>query len=72
MNVKLYYYADTDSLYIDLADRHSPEVLPGVVLDLDDRGSLVGIDIDRTSQQVDLPQLEAASVPFEVSAKSHS
>ena len=73
--MKLYYYADTDSLYIDLANRpgtNSREVLPGVVLDLDDRGSLVGIDIDRTSQQVDLPQLEAASVPFEVSTKSHS
>ena len=66
--MKLYYYADTDSLYIDLADRpstNSREVLPGVVLDLDDRGSLVGIDIDRASQQFDLPQLEAASVPFE-------
>ena len=66
--MKLYYYADTDSLYIDLADRpstNSREVLPGVVLDLDDRGSLVGIDIDRASQQFDLPQLEAVSVPFE-------
>ena len=66
--MKLYYYADTDSLYIDLADRPSTssrEVLPGVVLDLDDRGSLVGIDIDRASQQFDLPQLEAVSVPFE-------
>ena len=73
--MKLHYYVDTDSLYIDLADRpstNSREVLPGVVLDLDDRGSLVGIDIDRASQQFDLLQLEAASVPFEVSAKSHS
>lgn len=70
--MKLYYYADTDSLYIDLADRpstNSREVLPGVILDLDDRGSLVGIDIDRASQQFDLPQLEAASVPFEVATK---
>ena len=66
--MKLYYYADTDSLYSDLADRpstNSREVLPGVVLDLDDRGSLVGIDIDRASQPFDLPQLETVSVPFE-------
>jgi uncharacterized protein YuzE len=66
--VKLYYYADTDSLYIDLADRPSVtsrEVLPGVVLDLDDGGALVGIDIDHASRQLDLPQLEAGSVPFE-------
>ena len=70
--MKLYYYADTDSLYIDLADRpstNSREVLPGVILDLDDRGSLVGIDIDRASHQFDLPQLEVASVPFEVATK---
>lgn len=68
MTLKLYYYADTDSLYIDLADRPSAasrEVLPGVVLDLDDRGALVGIDIDHASQQFDLPSLETASVPFE-------
>ena len=50
--MKLYYYADTDSRYIDLANRPSAasrEVLPGVVLDLDDRGALVGIDIDHAS-----------------------
>jgi len=66
--VKLYYYADTDSLYIDLADRPSVtsrEVIPGVVLDLDDGGALVGIDIDHASRQLDLPKLEAGSVPFE-------
>lgn len=66
--MKLYYYADTDSLYIDLADRPSAasrEVLPGVVLDLDDRGALVGIDIDHASQHLDLPSLETASIPFE-------
>ena len=66
--MKLYYYSDTDSLYIDLADRPSAasrEVLPGVVLDLDDHGALVGIDIDHASQQLDLPSLETASIPFE-------
>ncbi len=66
--MKLYYYADTDSLYIDLADRPSAasrEVLPGVVVDLDDRGALVGIDIDHASQQLDLPSLETASIPYQ-------
>ncbi len=60
--------ADTDSLYIDLADRpsmNSREVLPGIVLDLDDGGSLVGIDIDHASRKFDLPRSEAGSVPFE-------
>jgi uncharacterized protein YuzE len=66
--MKLYYYADTDSLYIDLADRPSAtsqEVLPGVVLDLDKAGALVGIDIDHASQQFDLPGTDVLSVPFQ-------
>ena len=66
--MKLYYYADTDSLYIDLADRPSvtsEEVRPGVVLDLDDQGGLVGIDIDHASRKMDLPLSGSASVPFE-------
>lgn len=53
--MKLFYYTETDSLYIDLADRPSAtsrEVAPGVVLDLDDLGSLVGIDIDHASQLI--------------------
>lgn len=61
-----------DSLYIDLADRpstNSREVLPGVILDLDDRGALVGIDIDHASRQFDLPRSESGSVPFEAKAR---
>lgn len=71
--MKLYYYADTDSLYIDLADRPSStsrEVLPGVVIDLDESGALVGIDIDRASRQLDLPTNGVGSVPFESLATS--
>jgi uncharacterized protein YuzE len=66
--VKLYYYADTDSLYIDLAERPgvtAREVMPGVVLDLDANGALVGIDIDQASRHLDLPHLAAGSIPFE-------
>ena len=66
--MKLYYYSDTDSLYIDLADRPSvtsEEVRRGVVLDLDDQGALVGIDIDHASRQLDLPRTGSGSVPFE-------
>jgi uncharacterized protein YuzE len=66
--MKLYYYTETDSLYIDLADRpgtSSREVAPGVVLDLDEHGALVGIDIDHASRGLDLPALGARSIPFE-------
>ena len=45
--MKLNYYADTDSLYIDLSERpsvESREITEGVVLDYDAEGNLVGID----------------------------
>jgi len=67
--MKLSYYADTDSLYIDLADRPSTdsrEVTPGVVLDFDADGALVGIDIDRASRQLDVSGLSKGSVPVEL------
>jgi uncharacterized protein YuzE len=58
--MKLNYYPDTDSLYIDLAERDSVdsrEVADGVVLDYDAVGNLVGIDIDHASSKVHLGRL---------------
>ena len=46
--MKLHYYPDTDSLYIDLSNRPSTdsrEVADGVVLDFDSDNNTVGIDI---------------------------
>lgn len=66
--MKFHYYAETDSLYIDLADRpgaESREVAPGVVLDFDAAGRLVGMDIDQASQVVDLSRLEAIQWPVQ-------
>ena len=60
------YYPETDSLYIDLAEKQSAdsrEAAPGVVLDFGADGALVGIDIDHASKVVDLSRLEAESVP---------
>jgi len=64
--MKFRYYPETDSLYIDLAERDSVdsrEVAPGVVLDFDAEGKLVGIDIDRASQVVNLSRLEGEGLP---------
>ncbi len=64
--MKFHYYADTDSLYIDLAEKtsvESEEVAPGVVLDFDAAGNLVGIDIDHASKIVNLTRLEAEALP---------
>lgn len=58
--MKLNYYPETDSLYIDLSERdsvESREVADGVVLDYDAVGNLVGIDIDHASDKVQLGRL---------------
>lgn len=65
--MKLHYYPETDSLYIefsDVASTDSQEVASGVVLDFDADGRLVGIDIDRAGQVVDLSRLEALGLPL--------
>ncbi len=66
--MKFKYYPDTDSLYIDLAERPSAdsrEIAPGVVLDFDAEGRLVGIDVDHASQVVDLSRLHAEALPVQ-------
>lgn len=58
--MKLNYYPDTDSLYIDLSEQtsvESREISEGVVLDYDASGNLVGIDIDNASTKVQLKEL---------------
>ena len=64
--MKLHYYAETDSLYIDLNSRPSAdsrEIADGLVIDFDAQGNIVGIDIDRASQKLDLKTLETVSLP---------
>ena len=58
--MKISYYPDTDSLYIDLSEQpsaESREISEGVVLDYDAQGRLVGIDIDNASNKVELKKL---------------
>jgi uncharacterized protein YuzE len=65
--MRFHYYPETDSLYIDLSEKTSVdslEVAPGVVLDFDSTGRLVGIDIDHASEVVNLSRLEAQSLPI--------
>lgn len=64
--MKMKYYKDTDSLYIDLSDTpsaESKEVSEGVVLDYDAQGNLVGIDIDNAKNKVALEKLVVSSLP---------
>jgi uncharacterized protein YuzE len=64
--VKLNYYPETDSLYIDLSAKRSVEsreVSEGVVLDYDEDGNLVGIDIDNASKKLDLSEVVTSHIP---------
>lgn len=64
--MKLHYYPETDSLYIDLAGRPSAdsrEIAEGLVADFDAEGRVVGIDIQHASQIMDLKTLETDSLP---------
>ena len=65
--MKLHYYAETDSLYIDLADGagvETREVVAGINVDIDVNGAVVGIDIDGASSKLDLPTLETEGLPI--------
>jgi len=64
--MKIAYYPDTDSMYIDLSAKSSvksKEVSPGVVLDFDSDGNIVGIDIDNASQKLDLSEIVLNKLP---------
>jgi len=69
--MKLNYYPETDSLYIDLSEKtsiESKEISEGVVLDYDDEGNLVGIDIDNASKKVQLKELILRRLPSDIHA----
>ena len=66
--MKISYYPETDSLYIDLlpkASTESREVSPGVVLDYDSDGNLVGIDVDNASRKLDLKEFVLNKLPIQ-------
>jgi uncharacterized protein YuzE len=67
--MKLHYYPETDSLYIELKPEpgaETREVAPGVNIDLDAAGGVVGLDIDHASQKLDLTTLETIALPLRI------
>jgi uncharacterized protein YuzE len=64
--MRLHYYPETDSLYIDLNARpsvDSREIADGLVVDFDADGNIVGIDIEHASRKLDLRTLETEALP---------
>jgi len=67
--MRINYYPDTDSLYIDLSSKtsvDSREVSDGIVLDYDTEGNLVGIDIDQASTKLELKELILSKLPAKI------
>jgi uncharacterized protein YuzE len=65
--VKLHYYPETDSLYIELRSEPGAEVrevAEGLNVDVDAAGNVVGFDIDQASQRLDLSTLETIALPL--------
>jgi uncharacterized protein YuzE len=65
--MKLHYYAETDSLYIELragAGTEVREIVEGLNADLDAEGRVIGLDIDHASTMLDLATLETVALPY--------
>jgi uncharacterized protein YuzE len=65
--MKLHYYPETDSLYIELKDgpgAETREVADGLNVDIDAAGEVVGFDIDRASTRLDLSTVETVALPL--------
>ena len=64
--MKLHYYPETDSLYVEFKREPSVEtreIADGLNVDLDSRGNVVGFDIDHAAQRLDLATLETQELP---------
>jgi uncharacterized protein YuzE len=63
--MKLHYYPETDSLYIELSSRpgaETREIADGLNVDFDVEGAVVGLDIDGASKKLDLTTIETVAL----------
>ena len=66
--MKLHYYSETDSLYIELRSEpgaETREIADGLNVDIDAKGIVVGFDIDQASTRLDLSTLETVALPLQ-------
>ena len=65
--MKLSYFADTDTLYVELAagtSAESEEISDGVVADYGGEGQLLGLEIEHASRRIDVTRLETVGLPI--------
>jgi uncharacterized protein YuzE len=64
--MKLHYYPETDSLYIELKSvpgTQTREIVEGLNVDLNVNGDVVGFDIDHASSKLDLSSIGTIALP---------
>jgi len=64
--MKLTYYKETDTLYIELSENksiESVELQNGVIADIDEKGNFIGIEIENASKVIDFTNF-SIDIPF--------
>lgn len=65
------YFPETDTLYIQLQEgpgADAQEVAPNIVLDYNEAGEVIGIEIEHASERTDLKNFQMASFPISTAA----
>lgn len=73
--MRVEYYPDTDTLYIQLRDEpgaDAKEVAEDIVFDFNSSADVVGIEIEHASHRINLHDFHLASIPLASSAPSSS
>ena len=68
--MKVFYYPETDTFYIELKDTpsvESEEIADGVVVEYDENGEVVGIEIEHASERGNI-ELPLTGKPLPISA----
>lgn len=64
--MRIEYFPDTDTLYIqlrDVAGADAQEVAEDIVLDFNDSGEVVGIEIEHASLRINLGDFQLSALP---------
>jgi uncharacterized protein YuzE len=71
--MRLEYFPDTDTLYIELrqgSGADAQEVSEDIVLDFNEAGEVIGIEIEHASRRMDLRDIHLLAFPANGSATS--
>ncbi len=71
--MKLQYFSDTDTLYINLSDAkpvNTDAITDNLIVDFDAEEQVIGITIEQASKVTDLAAIEAIDLPKTVAPAS--